>query len=99
MIYLITLIQSYEDQSFNNLGLTCQKMKIKSLKNDSVYDIITTKDINISNVNWCTPFNEIEDVLLEYSILQYGMEMHLKQLKSNLRTILNPTILKRDIFF
>ena len=74
-------VESYGYQSFENLGLTCQKMKIKSLKNDSVYDIITTKDININNVNWCTPFNEIEDVLLEYSILQYGMEMHLKATK------------------
>ena len=74
-------IESYETESFDNLGLTCQKMKIKSHKNDSVYEITTTKDIKISNVNWCTPFNEIEDVLLEYSILQYGMEMHLKATK------------------
>ena len=76
-------IQSSEQESFDYLGMTCQKMKIKSHKNDSLYDIITSKDINISNVNWCTPFNKIDDVLLEYSVLQYGMEMHFKATKIN----------------
>ena len=79
------IIQSSEEDSFNYLGLSCQKIKLKSLTNDSVYEIITSKDINISNVNWCTPFNEIEDVLLEYSVLQYGMEMHLKATKIKLQ--------------
>lgn len=76
-------IQNSDKKSFKYLGMTCQKMKVKSLKNDSIYDIITTKDINISNVNWCTPFYEIKDVLLEYSLLQYGMEMHFKATKVN----------------
>jgi hypothetical protein len=76
-------IQNNENEKFNYLGLSCEKMKIKSLKNDSLYDIVTTKDIKIKNVNWCTPFNEIDDVLLEYSVLQYGMEMHFKASKFN----------------
>ena len=45
----------------------------------------SSNDINISNVNWCTPFYEIEDLLLEYSVIQYGMEMHLKATKIKLQ--------------
>ena len=71
---------------------------MKSLKNDSVYDIITSKDINISNVNWCTPFYEIEDLLLEYSVSNMEWKCTLKQLKLSLRITLNPTIWKRDLF-
>jgi len=29
-------------------------------------------------VNWCTPFYMINDVIMEYSLDQYGMEMHFK---------------------
>ena len=56
----------------------CNKIKIKSLKNDSIYEIITLKNLKIKNVNWCTPFNMINDVIMEYSVEQYGMEMHFK---------------------
>ena len=60
------------------LDKPCNKIKIKSLKNDSIYEIITIKDLKIKNVNWCTPFYMIDDVLMEYSVEQYGMEMHFK---------------------
>tara|TARA_Y100000991_G_scaffold153175_1_gene116345 strand:+ start:4762 stop:5472 length:711 start_codon:yes stop_codon:yes gene_type:complete len=56
----------------------CNKIKIKSLKNDSTYEIITHKNLKIKNVNWCTPFYMINDVIMEYSVEQYGMEMHFK---------------------
>lgn len=60
------------------LDKPCNKIKIKSLKNDSIYEIITLKNLKIKNVNWCTPFNMINDVIMEYSVEQYGMEMHFK---------------------
>ncbi len=60
------------------LDKPCKKIKIKSLQNDSIYEIITLKDLKIKNVNWCTPFNMINDVIMEYSLKQYGMEMHFK---------------------
>jgi hypothetical protein len=60
------------------LDKICDKIKIKCLQNDSIYEIITIKDLKIKNVNWCTPFNMINDVLMEYSVEQYGMEMHFK---------------------
>ena len=61
------------------LDKPCKKIKIKSLKNDSIYEIITLKNLKIKNINWCTPFNMINDVIMEYSVEQYGMEMHFKQ--------------------
>lgn len=60
------------------LDKPCKKIKIKSLKNDSIYEIITLKNLKIKNINWCTPFNMINDVIMEYSVEQYGMEMHFK---------------------
>ena len=56
------------------------------MENDSIYEIITLKDLKIKNVNWCTPFYMIDDVLMEYSVEQYGMEMHFKAVSlKNLR--------------
>ena len=65
------------------LGKPCEKIKIKSLENDSTYEIITLKDLKIKNVNWCTPFNMINDVIMEYSMVQFGMEMHFKAVSIN----------------
>lgn len=71
------LIKSISQDVFF-LDKPCNKIKIKSLKNDSIYEIITLKNLKIKNVNWCTPFNMINDVIMEYSVEQYGMEMHFK---------------------
>ena len=60
------------------LDKPCNKIKIKSFQNDSIYEIITLKGLKIKNVNWCTPFYMINDVIMEYSVEQYGMEMHFK---------------------
>ena len=60
------------------LDKPCTKIKIKSLQNDSTYEIITLKNLKIKNVNWCTPFYMIDDVIMEYSVKQFGMEMHFK---------------------
>tara|TARA_B100000768_G_scaffold143839_1_gene136143 strand:- start:9987 stop:10697 length:711 start_codon:yes stop_codon:yes gene_type:complete len=60
------------------LGKPCKKIKIKSLENDSTYEIITLKDLKIKNVNWCTPLSIIKDIIMEYSVEQYGLEMHFK---------------------
>lgn len=60
------------------LGKPCEKIKIKSLENDSTYEIITLKDLKIKNVNWCTPLRIIKNIIMEYSVEQYGLEMHFK---------------------
>lgn len=81
--YLLKDLPNYEknivsSQELFFLDKPCNKIKIKCLKNDSIYEIITLKDLKIKNVNWCTPFNMINDVIMEYSVKQYGMEMHFK---------------------
>ena len=65
------------------LGKPAKKIKMKSLKNDSIYEITTLNDLKIKNVNWCTPFNKIKDVIVDYSVVQYGMEMHFKAISIN----------------
>jgi hypothetical protein len=79
--YLLDNLPKYEileseNVSFNYLDVECKELEVQSLKNDSTYKIKVAQNIEIKDVNWCTPFHEIEKVLLEYSIEQYGMEMH-----------------------
>ena len=81
--YLLKDLPNYEKTEVSSkeiffLDKICNKIKIKCLQKDSIYEIITIKDLKIKNVNWCTPFNMINDVLMEYSVEQYGMEMHFK---------------------
>ena len=81
--YLLKDLPNYEKTEVSSqeiffLDKPCNKIKIKCLQNDSIHEIITIKDLKIKNVNWCTPFSMINDVLMEYSVKQYGMEMHFK---------------------
>ena len=57
--------------------------EIKSSYNDSLFRVTSTSDILINNVNWCTPFNEIKEVMLEYNLIQYGIEMKFEAEKIN----------------
>ena len=54
------------------------KYKVKSSHQENEFDVITTDAISIDNVNWCTPFHEFDEVLLEYSLYQYGLDMKFK---------------------
>ena len=81
--FLLKDLPNYEKTTVGSqevffLDKPCNKIKIKSLENDSIYEIITLKDLKIKNVNWCTPFYMIDDVIMEYSVKQFGMEMHFK---------------------
>ena len=40
-------------------------------------EIKTTDEIELSNPNWYTPYSELENVMLQYEVEQYGMNMHL----------------------
>ena len=66
-----------------------------SSKSDSVFNTVTTKEIAIKNINWCTPFYEIDDVMLEYNLIQYGIEMKFKAEKISSYKI-NEDFLKID---
>jgi hypothetical protein len=81
--FLLKDLPNYEKTTVGSqevffLDKPCNKIKIKSLENDSIYEIITLKGLKIKNVNWCTPFYMIDDVIMEYSVKQFGMEMHFK---------------------
>ncbi len=52
-----------------------KKYKVIENGKQKEFEIKTTDAISIDNVNWCTPFNEFNEVLLEYSIYQYGVDM------------------------
>jgi len=67
-----------ELDSVKVLNKSALKFEISSTNNDSIFNIVTTQDIDIKNINWCTPFNEIDDVMLEYNLIQYGIEMKFK---------------------
>ncbi|MFO7867887.1 MAG: hypothetical protein R6U95_01140 [Bacteroidales bacterium] len=41
------------------------------------YDIWYTKEFNVENPNWHTPYKEIDGVLLDYRIKMKGISMHL----------------------
>ena len=65
------------------LGKKCFRYDVTSNEINSDFQIITSDEIMIKNANWCTPFNLIDQVMLEYKIIQYGIEMKFKATKIN----------------
>jgi len=59
-------------------GALCKWVSIDfgAAKNES-YTFAYTNEIDMDHPNWCTPYREIEGVLLDYRIENYGMNMHL----------------------
>jgi GLPGLI family protein len=56
-------------------GYTCRKAIISVPDSNEKYEVFYTKDIQIKNPNWFTPFREIDGVLMEYKLKQYNIEM------------------------
>ena len=69
--------------SVNYLDNSSLCYDVSSSKSDSIFKITSTKEIEINNMNWCTPFNKINEVMLEYKLNQYGIEMKFKATKIN----------------
>lgn len=69
-----TYIHAKEGDSL--AGFLCRK-SIAVFEDLSQPDVTLyyTDEIGIKNANWCTPYNEIEDVLLVYEVERYGMRM------------------------
>ena len=59
-------------------GALCKHVLIDfgAAKGES-YEFAYTNEIDIQHPNWCTPYHEIQGVLLDYRIENYGMNMHL----------------------
>jgi len=68
----------FVDETKEIAGYTCKKATI-TFKNNikEEFSVYYTNDIKIENSNWCTPFHEIDGVLLEYQVRKYNIEMRL----------------------
>lgn len=57
----------------------CKRILIDfgAAKNES-YIFAYTDEVDLKNPNWCTPYHEIDGVLLDYRIENYGMNMRLR---------------------
>lgn len=69
------------DETKEIAGYLCKKavvtIKIRSPKDTlkETHNIFYTQQLNVPEPNWCTPFKEIDGVLLEYQIMRYNIEM------------------------
>lgn len=60
----------------------CEKVLIDfGTANSESYIFCYTEEINLKTPNWCTPYHQINGVLLDYVIENYGMTMHLKAIR------------------
>ena len=72
------IILTETDEVKNILGFSAHKVNV-SFEHDTIepYDIWYTKEFNIENPNWHTPYKDIDGVLLDYRIKMKGISMHL----------------------
>jgi GLPGLI family protein len=56
-------------------GYKCKKAIVTLPETKQKFDVFYTKDIDIKNPNWSSPFREIDGVLMEYQIKRYNVEM------------------------
>jgi GLPGLI family protein len=69
---------TFFDETKEIAGYICKKAQI-SFENNAKpgFYVYYTADISIQNANWCTPFDSIDGVLMEYQIKINGIEMKL----------------------
>lgn len=58
-------------------GYKCYRAKVTFNHPENNFDIYYTNDIKIKSPNWCTPFHEIDGVLMEYQLENYNILMRL----------------------
>jgi GLPGLI family protein len=57
-------------------GYKCRKAHVKMLDDSgSEFDIYYSNDFSIKDPNFCTPFHEIDGVLMEYQMKKFNLEM------------------------
>ena len=60
----------------------CKKIELDFQGSDlENYEFCYTDEIDLLDPNWCTPYNEISGVFLDYRIENYGMKMRLKAIR------------------
>lgn len=67
-------------ETINVAGFNCEVTLAYNNDNpdESPMRVYHTKELNISNPNWYTQFNEIDGVLMGYELEQFGMTMRLE---------------------
>ena len=67
---------TFINESKKIAGYNCMKAHV-DFEVDSLqdFDIFYTKDINIQDPNWSSPFKDIKGVLMEFRIQKYGVDM------------------------
>lgn len=57
-------------------GYSCSEILVEDSTGNS-FNVYFTKELNVVNPNWSTPFRDIDGILLDYSLSFNGMIMHL----------------------
>jgi hypothetical protein len=69
------------------LNLPSNMFELICEENQTVFDVTSSKSVQINKVNWCTPFHEIDDVLLNYQMTQFGIDMEFNAVEINEKSI------------
>ncbi len=60
-------------------GYNCTKAHVKPLDPEKPeFDIFYTKELDLKDPNFATPFNKIDGVLMEYQMKKFGFELRFK---------------------
>lgn len=69
---------SFTNDTQTIVGFLCYKAIVNVVGSDSYsFDCWYTKDIQIKTPNWCTPFKEIDGVLIHYQIKRFNILMEI----------------------
>lgn len=58
-------------------GMKCREVNVTD-STDNTYQVYYTEDVNLESPNWCTPFRDIDGLMLEYSVKVNNIVMNLK---------------------
>ncbi len=68
----------FVDEHKKIAGFDCLKAVAHNKASNTHIELWYTKDLNLKNPNWYTPFHEIDGVLMAYEIEQFGLRMSFK---------------------
>jgi len=57
-------------------GFVCREVNVTD-STDNTYQVYYTEEVALENPNWCTPFNDIEGLMMEYTININNMVLNL----------------------
>lgn len=65
------------DEVKNIAGYSCNKLIVTNKKTKETYPVYYTEKIGLEEMNWNTPYEDIEGFLMDYPITRNNMEMKL----------------------